>query len=146
MDETKEAHSCPFCDPEILERQGVLNGKLCHVLYCLTPSCNGNVLLIPKRHVLRFEELKQEEMNEMHEMIRKIAKVFPQLYKTDDYLLLQKNGKLSGQSVAHIHFHMIPTAEGGIQEISTALHKRTAISADEMARRTEELRRALKPI
>lgn len=33
-------------------------------------------------------------------------------YGKEHYLILEKNGKEAGQEVFHVHFHLIPTAEG----------------------------------
>ncbi len=99
---------CPFCNPEVIERQKVAETEQFYVLYCLTPATDGNLLLVPKRHMTRFEELNSEEAADLFTLIQKTQDVFQKRYKLSDYLLVQKNGKNAGQSVDHIHVHAIP--------------------------------------
>lgn len=99
---------CAFCDPEILESQvfyrsnGVL-GILTH-----KPAVPGHVLVIPERHVERFEELTSEEIAALGEVIKKVDVVVRRVFGYEDYVLLQKNGIGAGQSVPHVHFHYLP--------------------------------------
>lgn len=64
--------------------------------------------MIPKRHVERFEDLTEAESIEMTLFIQKLHKAVSKVQGSDDYLLLQKNGKSIGQSVPHVHIHYIP--------------------------------------
>lgn len=99
---------CPFCNPEVIERQLVAETEQCRVLYCLTPATEGNLLLVPKRHITRFEELNPAEAADLFHLIELTQDVFKRCYSLSDYLLVQKNGKNAGQSVDHIHVHAIP--------------------------------------
>lgn len=100
--------SCPFCDPKVLEQQQYYEGQLVRVLYNYLPLMEGHSLIIPKRHVSRFEDLTAPEVTEMAITVNKVQKAFEKVYKTSDYLLVMQNGKLAGQTVSHVHFHMIP--------------------------------------
>lgn len=132
--------SCPFCDKSILEEQTILVGEEARALYCLTPATLGNILIIPKRHIARFEKLKPKETIEIQNMISKISDAFRELYKIHDYLIIQKNGKEAGQTVSHIHFHIIPCPKKALEIIKMAFQYRKAIGKKEMSERTEELR------
>lgn len=132
--------ACPFCNPDIIEKQFVHETENTVTLYCLTPATKGNLLIIPKRHIERFEHLTAEEMISIQEEITLFASVFADFYKISDYAILQKNGKNAGQSVPHIHFHMIPATKPFDELIKTAFLFRDKISDDEMAERTQELR------
>lgn len=99
---------CPFCDPKTLEIQEFYRGE--GVLGVLTykPVVPGHVLIIPERHVERFEDLTSEEIRALGEAIQRVHGVVSKRYGTKDYLLLQKNGRHAGQSVPHVHFHYLP--------------------------------------
>ncbi len=101
-------NGCAFCKNEVLAWQTVYQGK--EVLAILThkPVVRGHLLVIPKRHVERFEDLADGELLEIKEMIQKVDRVSKSLYGSTGYLLVQKNGRVAGQSVPHIHFHYIP--------------------------------------
>jgi histidine triad (HIT) family protein len=85
-----------------------------HVLAFLdiTPLSEGHTLVVPKRQVERLEELSSEEVSEIARQLGGIAKRVLAATGATDYNLLQNNGKLSGQEVPHVHFHIIPRRAG----------------------------------
>lgn len=103
---------CAFCDPVILERQKFYEDDLVIALYTHKPIFPGHCLIIPKKHVERFEALSAEEFAQIAAVIQKVDKVVSPIFGTSAYLLLQKNGKEVGQSVPHVHFHYIPRKKG----------------------------------
>ncbi|MBP9841470.1 MAG: HIT family protein [Simkaniaceae bacterium] len=136
---------CAFCDPKILEKQTFYEGEFVLALCTHRPVLPGHVLIIPKRHVERFEMLSDEEMVEMGHVIKKINGVVSQEFKTISYLLLQKNGKEVGQTVPHVHFHYIPRKEGensGVALMAKMLlnNLKSPISLQEMELTTERMR------
>lgn len=104
-------NECPFCKENILKNQAFYESE--HVLGILThkPAVEGHVLVIPKRHVERLEQLSDVEWSEILKAIRKIDLAEKKLWGNEAYLLLQKNGKAAGQSVSHVHFHYLPRFE-----------------------------------
>jgi len=100
--------SCPFCDSKILESQVFYRGD--GVLGVLThkPAVLGHVLIIPERHVERFEHLTAAEIAALSDAIKKVDLAVRRAFGSQDYLLLQKNGRGAGQSVPHVHFHYLP--------------------------------------
>ena len=106
----KKSGGCAFCREEFLRAQTFYEGK--EVLGVLThkPALDGHVLIIPKRHVERFEDLTYEESLEISEAIKKIDAAVRYVFGYEDYLLIQKNGVKAGQSVPHVHFHYLPGA------------------------------------
>jgi len=108
-------------------------------LYCLTPATKGNVMIVPKRHIERFEQLTAEEMQDIQREINLFSQVFTNFYGISEFVIIQKNGKNAGQSVDHIHFHMIPAPKPFAEIVQTAFDFRERISEDEMKSRTHEL-------
>jgi histidine triad (HIT) family protein len=101
-------HSCPFCNEENVHYQGFYESKNVIALFNYRPVLEGHSLIIPKRHVEKFEDLTSQELIEIGECIRKTHLAFKDVYHKDDYLLVLQNGKNGGQTVPHVHFHMIP--------------------------------------
>lgn len=100
--------TCAFCDSTVLESQtffkkGSALGILTH-----KPAVPGHVLIIPERHVERYEALTAEELTDIHEVVRRVDRAIQKKFGNKDYLILQKNGKEAGQSVPHVHFHYLP--------------------------------------
>jgi len=103
---------CAFCKEEVLATHTFYVGEKARALITYKPTVEGHVLIIPERHVERFEQLTSEEIAEMGEIIKKVDIAVKNIYGNTGYLLLQKNGKEAGQSVPHVHFHYLPRTEG----------------------------------
>jgi histidine triad (HIT) family protein len=103
---------CAFCNQGVLDRQKFYEDDLVLGLYTHKPILPGHCLIIPKRHVERFEDLTTAEISQMGQVIKKVHQVIPQIFETSAYLLLQKNGLEVGQTVPHVHFHYIPRKTG----------------------------------
>lgn len=99
--------ACPFCNKEILERQTFYEEKGVLALYTHKPVFPNHCLIIPARHVERFEDLTPLEMEQIYSVIQKVHSAASKVFGTSSYLLLQKNGREVGQTVPHIHFHYI---------------------------------------
>ncbi len=103
-----DLNKCAFCDDKILEYQKFYEDDLVIALYTHKPIFPGHSLIIPKRHVERFEMLSEGEMVQIAQVIKKVNHAAEKVFGTSSYLLLQKNGKEVGQTVSHVHFHYIP--------------------------------------
>lgn len=108
----EEAEGCAFCNPVVLERQTFYQDDLVSILYTHKPIFEGHCLVIPNRHVERYEDLTKEERDRMSELLVRLDKAVKKVFNTDSHLLLQKNGKEVGQTVPHVHIHYIPRQEG----------------------------------
>lgn len=106
------AGSCPFCDPAVLQTHVFYEDELVLALYNHKPIFPGHSLIIPKRHVERFEKLTEEEITQIGRTIKRVHLLISEVFDTSPYLLAEKNGKEVGQSVPHIHFHYIPRKSG----------------------------------
>lgn len=140
VENTYDPSSCPFCDPGVVDTQQVYESQLFRLFYCLTPAVDGNLLLVPKRHLYRFEELNSEEMVDFHSIMQWIPSLFQTVYGADHYFILQKNGESAGQSVAHIHFHLVPVHSKDQSAIERVFNYRSPISSDEMRNQVQKLR------
>lgn len=114
----KLQRECAFCDAKILAQQMFFENETTIALYTHKPVLPGHCLIIPKRHVERFEELSDQEIVEIANLIKKVNKAVSELFGTSAYLLLQKNGEEVGQTVPHVHFHYIPRNKGDDSALS----------------------------
>lgn len=103
---------CAFCDPKVREAQKIYEDDLVLALYTHKPIFAGHCLIIPKRHVERFEDLSSSEASQITQVIKKVHHAVQTTFETSPYLLLQKNGREVGQTVPHVHFHYIPRKIG----------------------------------
>ena len=134
---------CPFCQESVKKLQCVHETPYVMTLYNLTPTAAGNLIIIPKRHIESFQEISLRELIDVRKEIYRFAQIFPKAYGVSEYVLLQKNGTKAGQSVAHIHFHMIPASISFDEIVHTAFHHREKISQDEMQSHVDHLKKCL---
>lgn len=106
------ATNCAFCDERVLNNQKFYEDELVLALYTHKPILAGHSLVVPKRHVERFEMLSEAEIARIGQVIKKVNKAAEKVFGTSSYLLLQKNGIEVGQTVPHVHFHYIPRQKG----------------------------------
>ncbi|MBI5346902.1 MAG: HIT family protein [Chlamydiae bacterium] len=135
---------CPFCDKKVVEYQKFYEDDLVVGLYNYKPYVEGHCLIVPKRHVVRFEELTQEEIVSIFELIKKTHDAAKKVFQAKSYVILQKNGEEAGQSVLHVHFHYIPEKEGQSSfwvwvKLMTRSFISFEISSDEMRRYTDQM-------
>src|SRR5690349_17595131 len=64
--------SCAFCDSTVLHHQKFYEDELVLALYTHKPILPGHCLVIPKRHVERFEMLTDAEMMQIGRIIKKV--------------------------------------------------------------------------
>lgn len=110
--------ACPFCDSTVIQNQCIYQNEETLILLSYQPMEKGHSLIIPKRHVERYEDLTEEEILSINQMIKKLASAMEETMGKSSYLLLQKNGKEVGQTVPHLHFHFIPREANGQSPIS----------------------------
>jgi len=100
---------CVFCDEQIIEKQKVWETKKFYVLVDYAPITHGHLLVVPKGKTIHvLTDLPDKDFIEFGKITKKIQNVFIKMLNTDQYIVLQKNGKYAGQTVNHLHFHFIP--------------------------------------
>lgn len=63
--------SCAFCDSDVLHRQTFYQDELALALYTHKPILPGHCLIVPKKHIERFEDLSEEEALQLAKVIKK---------------------------------------------------------------------------
>jgi histidine triad (HIT) family protein len=72
------------------------------------PLAEGHLLVIPKEHAERLEDMLPETLVHLAGQLPRLARAVLQVTGATGYNLLQNNGRVSGQVVPHVHFHIIP--------------------------------------
>jgi len=75
----------------------------------------GHTLVIPKRHVASFFELTPEEVVACMDLINEEKKLLDEEYKPDGYNIGVNIGPAAGQSIFHVHIHIIPRYKGDVE-------------------------------
>jgi diadenosine tetraphosphate (Ap4A) HIT family hydrolase len=99
---------CLFCVPRGVTRR---NG----LAYCTRdsyPVSPGHSLIIPFRHCAGFFDLTSEEMAACMELVVAEQRTLQEELNPDGYNVGVNVGAAAGQSVAHVHIHLIPRYRG----------------------------------
>lgn len=101
---------CDFCDPKVIQDQQVksLEGKLWRVLACKFPYMNGNLMLVPKRHITQTDKITTEEWSELQKILTQAQKILTRIFKTKSYNLAMNLGPYSGGTIPHLHLMIVP--------------------------------------
>ena len=76
------------------------------------PQAPGHVLVIPKLKVRNILDFPADKLGEFMISVQKIAVAVEKGLKPDGISLFQFSGAAGGQSVFHVHFHIVPRSEG----------------------------------
>ena len=104
---------CLFCN--IKESGCAHENELAYASYDSYPVSEYHCLVIPKRHVKDFFDLTNEELLACNDLIKTVKNDI--VYKDKNvagFNLGTNIGKVSGQSINHCHFHLIPRRKGDV--------------------------------
>lgn len=80
--------------------------------YAVSP---GHSVVIPNRHVASFFELTTEEVTACMELIQEEKKLIDAEFQPDAYNIGVNIGPAAGQSIHHVHIHIIPRYKGDVE-------------------------------
>lgn len=78
----------------------------------VNPAARGHVIILPKNHAANIYELPDEDASKIMIVAKKIATAIEKAYHCDGVNILQNNGEAAGQTVFHLHVHVIPRFKG----------------------------------
>lgn len=78
----------------------------------IAPAHKGHTIILPKAHAANLLELDEGTAAKLLPVAKRIAKALKEELGCDGINLLQNNGAAAGQSVFHLHVHVIPRYEG----------------------------------
>ncbi|MEM7183336.1 MAG: HIT domain-containing protein [Spirochaetota bacterium] len=74
----------------------------------LYPYNPGHLIIFPKRHILSYLDLSEEEALDIHRLSQKSIKILTEAWHPQGFNLGYNIGKFSGGSIPHIHRHIVP--------------------------------------
>lgn len=78
------------------------------VILDISPASKGHAIILPKKHADNIYELSDEDASKIFVVAKRVATVMEKILKCDGMNILQNNGETAGQSVFHLHVHLIP--------------------------------------
>ncbi|HQB28608.1 MAG TPA: HIT family protein [Paludibacter sp.] len=106
---------CPFCNPEY-GREIILGNELCYCVYDGFPVSKGHALIITKRHCADYFELNTEEQSACWNMVNALKDILTQKYHPDGYNIGININEAAGQTIPHVHIHLILRYKGDVEE------------------------------
>lgn len=76
----------------------------------IMPQADGHTLVIPKTPAITLLDLDPEIAAYTIQVVQKIAKAIEKGLGVDGIVLMQLSGAAAGQTVPHVHFHLVPTS------------------------------------
>ena len=78
----------------------------------INPFSEGHALVIPKIHAADISEIEEDALAALILRVKKVASHLKEALPCDGFNILQNNGEAAGQTVRHIHFHIVPRWTG----------------------------------
>ena len=104
---------CLFCD---IVREGtyVAKTKGFVAIQDINPKAQTHLLIIPERHVATFREVSQFHAWELKRMLEFVAETAREAGLTD-YQVVTNVGRSAGQSIFHLHWHVLGDVESHLE-------------------------------
>ena len=80
----------------------------------IMPQADGHTLVITKEPAETILDLSAEAAAAWIHSVQKVSKAVKTAMGVDGFVLMQLNGVAAGQSVPHVHFHILPTSLGAL--------------------------------
>jgi diadenosine tetraphosphate (Ap4A) HIT family hydrolase len=103
-----------FHDIPDVQQRIVLENELAFAILTNIPITPGHTLLVPKRVVSKFDDLEAEELIAMADLQMSIKEALREAFGATGFNLAWNEGESAGQSVPHLHLHVVPRQEGDI--------------------------------
>lgn len=105
----------------------------------INPFSEGHTLVVPKAHSCGLIDTSDETLAMVIARVKRVAAHLKSALPCDGFNVLQNNGEAAGQTVNHLHFHIVPRygeeavvfeSHAGDMERLKALARRLCMSAD----------------
>ncbi|MCL4362574.1 MAG: HIT family protein [Candidatus Parvarchaeota archaeon] len=99
---------CVFCSETTLNIEKFYEDENFVAIYNIRPVVKGHCLVIPKRHIESMLELNERERMDFISFSNKAIFIALKYANANDLDFLLQKGENAGQSIKHLHFHIMP--------------------------------------
>ena len=93
----------------------LVQGELGFAAWDRYPVNEGHFLVIPYRHFSNYFDITAEEQGELWSLVSAGQAIVQEKYQPDGYNVGVNVGKWAGQSIMHLHIHVIPRYQGDVE-------------------------------
>lgn len=95
----------------------------------IMPQADGHTLVIPKYPAITLLDIPSDELAHTIQVTQKIAQAIEKALDSKGIILTQLSGEAAGQTVPHLHFHLIPSSGPQLKKHATELGDTEKIQA-----------------
>lgn len=114
--------NCPFCRKEVISSSFAQESNF-YAVYNHAPVVPGHVMVIPYNHVTNMFDLSDSDYTSLFIFAKKITAFINEYYQTNEFDMSLQQGFNAGQSVEHLHLHIIPRRANDLPEGEEWFHK-----------------------
>ncbi len=108
------AEDCVFCN---LDSEAELLSETATAVAFFDgyPVSRGHTLIIPKRHIANYFDLTLHEQRALWILVNRCKKILVERFSPDGFNVGINVGESAGQSISHVHIHLIPRYNGDVE-------------------------------
>lgn len=93
----------------------LFNDNICCAIYDNYPVSPGHALIIPHQHISNYFNLSKLDQDYLWESVNDAKLILGSKFRPDGYNIGINCGETAGQSVQHVHIHLIPRYKGDVE-------------------------------
>lgn len=106
---------CPFCQPDA-DRAVISENALAFATFDKFPVSDGHILVITRRHCSNYFDLSSEEQSSCWNLVNELKEYLVNAYHPDGFNIGININEAAGQTISHVHIHLIPRYQGDVRE------------------------------
>lgn len=110
-----DKNECYFCKSIETGKNLITVNKYSFSIWDEHPVSEGHALIVPKQHVSTIFDLSLEEVISLYELLKQARSIIKQKYNPDGFNIGINEGEASGQTIFHLHIHIIPRYKGDVK-------------------------------
>lgn len=107
--------TCPFCNPDPKIKL-ISESATVYSIFDKFPVSPGHALIIPKKHCSDYFDLTFREQSACFFMLNHVKQIVAKAYNPDGFNVGINIGETAGQTINHVHIHLIPRYKGDVKE------------------------------
>ncbi len=104
---------CLFCT---IKKPYIYENDHLFAIYDAYPVTKGHALIISKAHRNDYFAMTKTESDSLHEALHAVKSIIDKQYAPQGYNIGINNGEASGQTIFHLHVHLIPRYTGDMKD------------------------------
>ncbi len=110
--------NCPYCTNKDVQSRIIFRDDLIMAFPTNMPITPGHTLVCPTRHVAKIDQLSNEELIAIKDFTTRLKTGLIKSLNMEGFNVAWNEGVMAGQSVDHLHIHVVPrkTGDTGVHE------------------------------